>query len=84
MADDREKGQRGPTHGSVNATIARTGPGIPDEAPSPSEDLLEASTDDDGERIAEKRAPSAKKTRFRSKVNESRRMLTANSVTIQL
>ncbi len=73
MADDREKISIGPNDRALNETIAGTGPGIPDEALAPGEELPEPPTDEEVERIAERLgAPSAEKTRFRWKVNESR------------
>ncbi len=54
MTDDREKISTGPNAEPVNETIAGTGPGIPDDALAPGEDLLEAPTDEEVERIAEK------------------------------
>ena len=62
MANDREKISTGPNESPVNETIAGTGPGIPDEALAPGEDLPKGPTDDEVERIAEKLgAPSAEK-----------------------
>ena len=54
MAEDREKISTGPNERAVNETIAGTGPGIPDDALAPGEDLPEAPTDEEVERIAEK------------------------------
>jgi hypothetical protein len=55
MADDREKISTGPNDRPLNETIAGTGPGIPDEALAPGEEELpEAPTDEEVERIAEK------------------------------
>ena len=54
MADDREKISTGPNEEPINETIAGTGPGIPDDALEPGEDLPEAPTDEEVERIAEK------------------------------
>ena len=39
MADDREKISTGPNESPVNETIAGTGPGIPDDALAPGEEL---------------------------------------------
>ena len=62
MADDREKISTGPNESPVNETIAGTGPGIPDDALSPGEDLPEAPSDEEVDRVAEKLgAPSAEK-----------------------
>jgi hypothetical protein len=54
MADDREKISTGPNDRPLNETIAGTGPGIPDEALAPGEELTEAPTDEEVKRIAEK------------------------------
>jgi len=54
MADDREKISTGPNESPVNETIAGTGPGIPDEALSPGEELPEPPTDEEVERVARK------------------------------
>jgi hypothetical protein len=54
MADDREKISTGPNDRPLNETIAGTGPGIPDEALAPGEELPEAPSDDEVERIAER------------------------------
>jgi hypothetical protein len=62
MADDREKISTGPNEEPINETIAGTGPGIADDALSPGEDLPNAPTDEEVERVAEKlHAPSAEK-----------------------
>lgn len=50
MADDREKISNGPNDRSLNDTIAGTGPGIPDEALAPGEELPTPPTD---EQVAE-------------------------------
>ena len=42
MADDREKISNGPNDRPLNETIAGTGPGIPDEALSPGQELPDA------------------------------------------
>ena len=54
MAEDREKISTGPNEEPINETIAGTGPGIPDDALAPGEDLLEVPSDEEIERIAEK------------------------------
>jgi hypothetical protein len=54
MADDREKISTGPNDRPLNETIAGTGPGIPDEALAPGEELPDPPTDEEVERIAEK------------------------------
>ena len=62
MAEDREKISTGPNDRPLNETIAGTGPGIPDEALAPGEDLPEAPSDEEVERIARKlHAPSAER-----------------------
>jgi hypothetical protein len=62
MADDREKISTGPNENPVNETIAGTGPGIPDDALAPGEELPDPPTDEEVERVAEKLdAPSAEK-----------------------
>ena len=50
MADDREKISTGPNERSVNESLAGTGPGIPDEARAPGEEIPEAPTDEEVER----------------------------------
>ncbi|HWJ37656.1 MAG TPA: hypothetical protein VNR86_02710 [Sphingomicrobium sp.] len=54
MAEDREKVSTGPNDRPLDETIAGTGPGIPDDALAPGEDLPEPPTDEEVERIAEK------------------------------
>jgi hypothetical protein len=54
MADDREKISTGPNEEPINETIAGTGPGIPDDALAPGEELPDQPSDEDVERIAEK------------------------------
>ena len=62
MAEDREKISTGPNDRPVNETIAGTGPGIPDDALAPGEELPEAPSDEEVERVAGKlHAPSAEK-----------------------
>ena len=62
MADDREKISNGPNERAVNETIAGTGPGIPDEALAPSEQLFTGASDEEVERIAKKlKAPIAER-----------------------
>jgi hypothetical protein len=53
MADDREKISNGPNDRPLNETIAGTGPGIPDEALAPGEELPTPPTDEEVERAAE-------------------------------
>jgi len=52
MADDREKISTGPNEEAVNETIAGTGPGIPDDALAPGENLPDAPSDDEVKRAA--------------------------------
>jgi hypothetical protein len=54
MTDDREKISTGPNDRPLNETIAATGPGIPDEAVAPGEELPEPPSDEEVERMAEK------------------------------
>jgi len=54
MADDREKISTGPNDRPINETIAGTGPGIPDEALFPGEDLPRLPGEDEERRIREK------------------------------
>ena len=62
MADDREKISTGPNEEPINETIAGTGPGIPDDALAPGEDLPQAPSDEEVERIAGKiGAPTAER-----------------------
>lgn len=62
MANDREKISTGPNGDPINETIAGTGPGIADDALAPGEELPEAPSDEEMERIAEKLgAPTAEK-----------------------
>ena len=62
MADDREKISNGPNERAVNENIAGTGPGIPDDAFAPGEELPPAPTDEEVERMAEKLgSPTAEK-----------------------
>ena len=50
MADDREKITTGPNERSVNESLAGTGPGIPDEARAPGEEIPTPPTDEEVER----------------------------------
>jgi hypothetical protein len=54
MSEDREKISTGPNEEPINETIAGTGPGIPDDALAPGEDLPKPPSDEEVERIAEK------------------------------
>jgi hypothetical protein len=53
MAEDREKISNGPNERPINETIAGTGPGIPDDALGPGEELPEPPSDEEVERAAE-------------------------------
>ena len=50
MAEDREKISTGPNERPINETIAGTGPGIPDDALAPGEELPQPPTDEEVER----------------------------------
>ncbi len=52
MAKDREKLSTGPNAEAINETIAGTGPGIPDEALAPGEELPTPPSDEKVERLA--------------------------------
>ncbi|WP_037552781.1 hypothetical protein [Sphingomonas sp. URHD0057] len=54
MADDREKISTGPNEEPINETIAGTGPGIPDDALAPGEELPEPPSDEEVEKTARK------------------------------
>lgn len=54
MAQDREKITNGPNDRPLNETIAGTGPGIPDEALAPGEELPEPPSAEEEERIRER------------------------------
>ena len=54
MADPREKISNGPNDRPRNETIAGTGPGIPDDALAPGEQLPEPPSDEEVERVARK------------------------------
>ena len=51
---DREKISTGPNEAPINETIAGTGPGIPDEARGPGQDLPPLPSDEEIARIARK------------------------------
>ena len=53
MAQHREKLSTGPNEEPINETIAGTGPGIPDDALGPGEELPEPPTDEQVNRAAE-------------------------------
>ena len=50
---DREKISTGPNEEPINETIAGTGPGIPDDALAPGQELPEPPTDEQVEKAAE-------------------------------
>jgi len=54
MAEDREKISNGPNERAINENIAGTGPGIPDEAMAPGEELPKMPSDEEVARIAAK------------------------------
>lgn len=54
MADDKEKISTGPNERARNESIAGTGPGIPDEARGPGEELPEPPSDEEVARVAER------------------------------
>ena len=53
MAADREKISTGPNEEPINETIAGTGPGIPDDALAPGEELPDPPSDEQVEKAAE-------------------------------
>jgi len=62
MTQDREKLSTGPNEEPINETIAGTGPGIPDDALAPGEELPEQPSDEEVEKMAEKLgSPAAEK-----------------------
>ena len=60
MTNDREKIDTGPNAESINETIAGTGPGIPDDALAPGEELREQPSDEEVERAAIKLGAGSK------------------------
>ena len=52
MVEEREKISTGPNEEAINETIAGTGPGIPDDALAPGEELPEAPSDEEVEKAA--------------------------------
>ena len=54
MADDREKISNGPNERAVNENIAGTGPGIPDDALAPGEELPDPPSDEQVAQMARK------------------------------
>ena len=70
MADDREKISNGPNERPINETVAGTGPGIPDDAATPGQEVPEAPSDEEVERIASKLgAPRAEEDTIRPEGN---------------
>ena len=62
MAEDRNKITTGNNERAVNETIAGTGPGIPEDALGPGEELPEPPSDEEVRRSAKKLgAPDPKK-----------------------
>lgn len=62
MVEDREKISNGPNERAINENIAGTGPGIPDEALAPGEELPTPPSDEEVEKIAKKLgAPTAER-----------------------
>jgi len=62
MVDDREKISTGPNEEPINETIAGTGPGIPDDALAPGEELPDPPSDEEVEKTARKLgAPGAER-----------------------
>lgn len=60
MAEDREKISNGPNDRPINETIAGTGPGIADDSHAPGEEMPQAPSDEDVEKMAQElRAPTA-------------------------
>ena len=53
MTQDREKISNGPNERAVNETIAGTGPGIPDDALAPGQELPQPPSDEEVEKAAE-------------------------------
>ena len=53
MGEDREKLSTGPNEEPINETIAGTGPGIPDDALAPGEELPTPPSDEEVKRAAE-------------------------------
>ena len=85
MADDREKISTGPNEEPINETIAGTGPGIPDDALAPGEELARSLPQTKRSNAWPRNCAllPPKVIRFRWKVNESRRILMEDSVTVQ-
>ena len=53
MAEEREKISTGPNEEPINESIAGTGPGIPDEALGPGEELPQPPTEEQERRVRE-------------------------------
>jgi hypothetical protein len=53
MADDRETISTGPNEEPINETIAGTGPGIPDDALGPGEELPKGPSDEQVRKAAQ-------------------------------
>ena len=59
---NREKFSTGANEEAIDETIAGTGPGIPDDALEPGQELPAAPTDEDVEKVAERlKAPIAER-----------------------
>ncbi|MFL6830121.1 MAG: hypothetical protein ACJ8D5_05815 [Sphingomicrobium sp.] len=59
---DREKISTGPNEEPINETIAGTGPGIPDDALAPGEELPQPPSDEEVEKMAERlHSPTAER-----------------------
>jgi hypothetical protein len=54
IMDDKAKISTGPNERARNETIAGTGPGIPDSALAPGEEMPEAPSDEEVARVAQK------------------------------
>ncbi|HEV2594174.1 MAG TPA: hypothetical protein VGU01_03125 [Sphingomicrobium sp.] len=54
MIEDREKISNGPNESALNETIAGTGPGIPDDALAPGQELPPPPTDEEVQEAARK------------------------------
>jgi hypothetical protein len=54
MSEDRDKITTSPNERPLDETIAGTGPGIPDDALAPGEELAEPPTDEQVAKVAEK------------------------------
>jgi hypothetical protein len=62
MTADREKISTGPNDEAIDETIAGTGPGIPDDALAPGEELPKPPSDEEVEEAAEELgSPTAEK-----------------------